>query len=1534
MRISRLIRFLGLIFLMNILFSVNSLGQQNFVRTWTSQAPGNLQNDISNKNLRQVREETTYFDGLGRTSQTVQRKASLITNPSDILNSSSSVDLVKATAYNEVGLEEYLYPAFAANNYGGNTHISDGQFKSNPIDQLYTFYSSSSGPLANQNEANYYGVVQYEPSSANRVLESFMPGVNWAGTAGATNPVDRRSAKVKTVGNTAADKVRVWNIVSASGTFAGYQSTAIYGAAELIKTIKTDPNGKQIITFTNKQGQLILKKIQLTAGGLDNGAGLGHNDFLCTYYIYDDFDQLRAVLQPEGVALLDPDSGSGLGWNLMSSASILNGQVFRYEYDDQNRMIAKKIPGAAEEYFVYDARDRLVMTQDGNLREAGKWAISFYDEMNRPVETGVWDNTSSHSYHIGQASTSTAYPFAPSGTSFTGYELLSRTGYDNYVSLPVVNGLSSTFDNNYNTYLFGSYNASPEYAEQAAPTDRNIDKATWTQVKILGTNDTYLYAVTIYDKKGRVIQIKASNISGGMDIVTTQYNWTGQPLIVVSKTEKAGTNPQTSVVVFQYTYDDLGRVVKVENKLRNTLVNSNALSANTVISTMEYDELGRVKRKTIGSKKNSLNTYITPRQHLEELIYDYNIQGWLLGVNRVFAKNDNQTQNYFGYELGYDKPTSIAGFATPQYDGNIAGTIWKSQGNNIRRKYDFGYDNTGRLLKADFIQNKEGAWSTNDANFNFKIGDGVNVTSAYDRNGNIKKLQQWGLKIIGNTQMDEMEYVYFSNSNRLHSINELGSGATDHKLSDFTDRNAGSIDYGYDKNGNLTTDLNKGIIGSTGEDLQMSQGAIKYNYLDQPTEIQIKDGNNIKGKITYTYDAAGNKLKKVIEEYALAYNNNKWTTTTFLYIGGAVYESKVDNRPETNDYVETLRFISHEDGRIRFKDAGGVARFEYDYMLKDQVNNVRMVLTEEKQTDIYPIATLDPSYSQLEQQFYGINPANIIDASQVSGLPSYINDNGIGSVSQSPSFISATSNYLYALNSNTGKIGLGITLKVMSGDKVDVFGKSYYNVNNVGGWAANSAPTVLSLLESILGSTAGSPLNAHGGASVYNTITDITSPITGFIFEPDRNDGQNTQRPKAAINWILFDDQLKYVNSHFSIVEQNGVLKDHYTADAQLRDIPITENGYIYIYVSNESPVNVYFDNLQVSHRRGGILEETHYYPMGLVQQGISTAALNSTIPQNRFKYGGKEEQKGEFSDLSGLDWLDFGARAYDPQIGRWLSVDPMAEKGRRWSPYNNAFNNPIRFVDPDGMWPDDPGILGRMAGNYFNSRFSSPSGPIRQKQLTEQEKALNYIWGVYERNMAPVSEKLKAIGDILSGFVPFKDAVDEAKNGNYVTAAVFGAVDMFGGFIEKGVGKLVGKGIAKITLRETAEIGTKAAVKEFDHAAVKLAAEGSSKEGTTAVYRNFGWNEYKALRASGNNFQIGSNFGSKQFWLDKKGIDWWNSTSFSKNFTAKITVNNSALQHGTNFLDAGRYKAISFDSQKALDVFNKNMKIEWVQYK
>lgn len=92
------------------------------------------------------------------------------------------------------------------------------------------------------------------------------------------------------------------------------------------------------------------------------------------------------------------------------------------------------------------------------------------------------------------------------------------------------------------------------------------------------------------------------------------------------------------------------------------------------------------------------------------------------------------------------------------------------------------------------------------------------------------------------------------------------------------------------------------------------------------------------------------------------------------------------------------------------------------------------------------------------------------------------------------------------------------------------------------------------------------------------------------------------------------------------------------------------------------------------------ILEENHYYPFGLKHEGYNT---NNYQPNYKYKFIGQEWQ-----DELGLNVYDFDNRVYDPADGRFWQMDPLAEQGRRWSPYNYCFDNPVYFQDPDGMWP------------------------------------------------------------------------------------------------------------------------------------------------------------------------------------------------------------------------------------------------------
>ena len=128
----------------------------------------------------------------------------------------------------------------------------------------------------------------------------------------------------------------------------------------------------------------------------------------------------------------------------------------------------------------------------------------------------------------------------------------------------------------------------------------------------------------------------------------------------------------------------------------------------------------------------------------------------------------------------------------------------------------------------------------------------------------------------------------------------------------------------------------------------------------------------------------------------------------------------------------------------------------------------------------------------------------------------------------------------------------------------------------------------------------------------------------------------------------------------------------------------VQQNGYVSVYVGNESAADVYFDDVTIEHRQGLQVQENQYDPFGLDLAGVSGAAPGLRL-KNFYQFNGKERQ----NDL-GLGWSDYGARMYDGQLGRWHSVDPLADLMRRYSTFNYCFDNPIRFIDPDGMGPGD----------------------------------------------------------------------------------------------------------------------------------------------------------------------------------------------------------------------------------------------------
>lgn len=1217
----------------------------NYVRSWDAVRPEtNAANITTASQPADHRMTTQYVDGLGRPLQTVVKQGSMNTYGGTAI----TADLVSPAVYDEYGREVLKYLPFAAVG-------TDGMLKTNPFQQQVAFYNGHLSGQANEtyvgtNGLNWaYNQSVLEASSLNRPLEAFAAGSSWVGTTSQTIESARRSIKTKYYLNTSTDQVVIWE---------GNTPSGFYSAGELYKTVTVDEHGKQVAEFRDKSGNVILRKVQLT-GTADGGSGTGYTGWLCTYYIYDAWNKLIYVIQPLGVQRLfennwpTPTTAAGL-W-----AEILAEQCFQYTYDNRNRLTIKKVPGAGPTYMVYDARDRVVLTQDANLQNGipTKWLYTKYDQLNRVVQTGLWDNAGTQATHAAAAAASTDYPNLSGQT----YIVLTETYYDNYNWLAANgNPFSSSRSTDDDGAFYTPSNSSFPYPQSLSQSTKINGLVTGTKVRVIGTSQ-FLFSINYYDNESRVLQNIVQNMAGGQIVATNQYGFTGQLLINYQRYTITGSGAtQPYEIRTKNDYDVLGRLIAIKKEVFTD--NGIGNTGEKTIVQYEYDALGRVKQKKFAPYLNSGNG-------LEKQVTDYNVRDWILGMNRNYLAG---TGSFFGYELGYDKLANksgkdfLAGSNNGEFNGNINGLVWKSKGDQALRKYDFEYDAANRLMKGDFEQKEgTGSWGNSIMNYSIKMGDGLNPYNAYDANGNIQGMTQYGWKLGGTSSpIDQLIYNYLPNSNRLNLIRDAEDDPNT-KLGDFHDgiNATGTPDYGYDLNGNLTLDNNKGI------------SSITYNHLNLPSLITIPG----KGTIAYTYDALGTKLKKVTTDQTVT--PNKVTTT--LYIGGSVYENN------------ELKFTSMEEGRIRFAKATTATcpspladRFVFDFFVKDHLGNVRMVLTDQQENICYIPATVEDSRYTTEDDIYDIVTGRRIDKTTA----------GAGSQA-------SFENKVYRVHGGltNEKTGLGITLKVMSGDLVRITAESFYTLPGTGA----GSPATVGLTE-LLTAFAGSPALAatgHGGttAGAISGVGNNSSNLSLFL--GGQTEGSNNAR--AFVNWMLFDEQFRFIGGSSDPVKPGGGHKLH----TAFTDLPVlaTKNGYLYIYVSNESNLPVYFDNLGVTHIPGPVLEETHYYPFGLTMSGVSSKTMAFEGVENRDKYNGKEEQRREFSDGTGLEWLDYGARMYDNQIARWHTTDPKSEKMRRHSPYNYAYNNPIIFIDPDGMMPSDVDTLPPLSKAFIPGPFYTP---------------------------------------------------------------------------------------------------------------------------------------------------------------------------------------------------------------------------------
>lgn len=425
-------------------------------------------------------------------------------------------------------------------------------------------------------------------------------------------------------------------------------------------------------------------------------------------------------------------------------------------------------------------------------------------------------------------------------------------------------------------------------------------------------------------------------------------------------------------------------------------------------------------------------------------------------------------------------------------------------------------------------------------------------------------------------------------------------------------------------------------------------------------------------------------------------------STNYYDVEGRVLRTKSQHHLNGADEVfNTWSFAGELKASIRKHTTGSTVttianKYEYDHMGRklatlEQINTgPEVVLSKLSYNEIGQLLkkelhSTDNGGSYLQNTQYGYNERGWLKSS-ISGQFSMMMKYSDGTTPQ------------YNGNIANQEWGAGISLP-------NKFTYGYDKLNRL----TASSSTGIEMSEMLSYDLMGNikTLNRDGsGLGTYNYTGNRLTNITGaplatgtYIYDGNGNvttDGRTgivltynvlnlpATALKTGVNLAYTYDatgnKLKKVSSgvardYISGIEyQNGTIEVIHTEEGFARN---NSGIYSYEYNLTDHLGNVRFTfNQHPDTKLLQCLQSDNYYAFG--KRKVVSAG------PNKYLYNGKEVQ-----DELGEQY-DYGARFYDPVIGRWNVVDPLSEKMRRFSPYVYVFNNPLRFIDPDGMKGED----------------------------------------------------------------------------------------------------------------------------------------------------------------------------------------------------------------------------------------------------
>ena len=698
-----------------------------------------------------------YYDAQGRPEQSILVGASPFGN-----------DLTTLMEYDIFGRRQRIWlPA----------EMTDGIGTYAPFSVLKSRSQSS-----NSNDSKPYSLVEYEMSPLGRPLRQYGAGNDWYTKGKSTN--------LEYLTNN-ADDIQLncihYTLVQplSADTIVTIRNGGTYPSGSLIVTRTKDEDDHVTLEFKDRLGQVVLTR-----------ALLG-NDCIDTYYVYDDWGKLHAVLPPNLIEFIAVPGGT---FSNLSSTAICK-LAYLYVYDYRNLVVGKRLPGQGWTRIVYDRSDYPVFTQDSRQRSSGEWSFSLSDTFSRVCLTGISKNSftgvlpslSSVVKVVRDNSTGIYKGYSISGITLSSPQVLSVNYYDDYTFMGS-NGFPPSTDSQYRYNALTGYGTFYPYGSQSL--------LTGTLTAMLGDTDsqTYLHSVNYYDFRGRLVQRNSENIlAGGMDIEHFSYDFIGN--ILKKRHIHSATDKATHTETCNYIYDPMSRPLIARHDLNGR--------GEVTLMDNSYDRLGRL----ITNRRNDIAELKSE--------YTYNVRSWLKKINgpsfcQILYYNDLRSN----------------GTNSACYNGDISGMDWNVNisDDKINRGYDYSYDQLSRLTGATYLEE--------NVRRNY-----FDTRYYYDSQGNLLELQRRGR--AGNTVYGLIDDLSFTlDGNHLTRVDDKATIMAYNGTFEFKDAVRQANEYAYDANGNLTKDLNKGIT------------EIQYNVLNLPNKIIFSDGSTI----TYIYAADGKKL--------------------------------------------------------------------------------------------------------------------------------------------------------------------------------------------------------------------------------------------------------------------------------------------------------------------------------------------------------------------------------------------------------------------------------------------------------------------------------------------------------------------------------------------------------------------------------------------------------------------------------------------------------------------------------------------------